>query len=595
MSLLDGVLKEAFMGVKPSWRKLFLGELKLQLSTCFKKLEAVLKKCGVSKTDIDQNGLAYYMRPEPENILTAFKFCEIEDIKCIIIGQDPYPAAEHAHGLSFSVPYGEKIPPSLSKIYSCLLKKDIISEKPTNGNLEKWAKQGVLLLNRYLTRNPQIKKGNDTTHVATVISDGGSNNKNLHPFWSEFTDAIVKHMCQQAEARNSYMCLMLWGQKAQEVVAAIPEYVMSDKINIKIWGHPSTMNAANQTPGPNNFDNCTHFTDLNEELVARNLQQIDWNPCESKPVKPESKPTKPESKPAKSESKPAKSKDEKPESKPTKSKDVKEKPESKPVKSEPTPTKSESKPTKSESNPTKSKDVKEKPESTPTKSKDEKPESKPTKSKDEKPKETKKVVVFTDGGCAGNGKSYATASYGTHFPEKFNEVSNGYVGNISGLVPGLEIMDIQKGVIIQGKKRITPSNNRGELLGVIMALDVIIYNTLNGPWLIVMDSEYCMHMINERIWKWYKKDATFSQWANPDLVNILYKQLLKLQELRGNKPLLQPAAATYYTKKTPMNLEWDGLTILHQESHKDPPTDPFKLALWEGNDVADKLCDALLR
>lgn len=558
MSLLDGVLKTAFVGIKPSWKKLFLGKLKTQLSTTFKKLDAVLKKRGVTKADIEREGLAHYLRPAPEDIFNAFKYCEIEEIKCVIIGQDPYPDAANAHGLSFSVPYGEKVPGSLSKIYDCLYKQGTIPNKPTNGNLEKWAKQGILLLNRYLTRNPQIKvvksnnqgstKPNDlsksaktddsipnnNTKTAIVVSDGGSDDSNMHPFWGDFTDAIVRHLCETAEEKKSYLCLMLWGVKAQEVVAAIPEYALDDKIDIMQWGHPSKGNPANQKPGPKNFDNCDHFVRINEELTKRKLPLIDWDPREITTKKP--------------------------------------KEDSKAILESQQPNKQ-----------IKSKEQKGDPDNF-------------SNGKPQLPKEnTKKIIGFTDGGCTGNGKSHAKASYGAHFPAQFNGTNNGYVGDISGLVPDVEITNIQNGKFILGKRKIQPSNNRGELLGVIMALDAIITSKNPGPWLLVMDSEYCMHMINERIWKWHKKDPTFKEWANPDLVTILHKQLLKLTEMMAGKPLLQPAAATHYSKKTPMDLQWPGLTILHQESHnKTPPTEPFAKALWNGNDTVDKLCSALL-
>lgn len=522
MSLLEGVIKEAFVGIKPSWRKLFLGKLKPQLNECFKQLGVTLKKLGVTKADVERRGLEYYIRPAPENIFNAFRFCEVEDIRCVIVGQDPYPDADHAHGLSFSVPHGEDVPSSLSKIYDCLYKQDIIDTKPNHGNLEKWAKQGVLLLNHYLTRNPQIKlvkvvddETGKETKIANVISNGSKDDKNMHPFWSAFTGAILNHLCGLAEEKNTYLCLMLWGQKAQEMVSAIPEFVMSDKIDIKTWGHPSKASPVNQKPGPKNFENCTHFKSINAELQERELPLIDWDPREVQTQKTA----------------------------------IAKAPVAKP------------------------------------------PVSKPAI----KAKPAKRVVVFTDGGCKGNGKAHAKASYGVHFPVKFNGEDNGYVGNISGLVPSTDILDVQNGVLVQGKKKITPSNNRGELLGVIMALDAIIHNAPNGPWLVVMDSEYCMHIVNERIWKWHKKDSTFGEWANPDLVNILHKQLLKLKELRDTKPLLQPAAATHYAKKTPMDLKWDGLTVLHQDSHIDKaPTDPFEYAIWEGNGVADKLCGDLL-
>lgn len=511
MSLIKGIAKLAFAGIKPSWKKLFLGELKDQLNVCFRKLNTRLIKLGVTVEMIEENGFDTYIRPGDENIFEAFKYCEISDIRCIIVGQDPYPNELSAHGLSFSSQ--GQIPASLHNVFKCLIKQKLMVKEPKNGNLTKWAKQGVLLLNRYLTRNPNIVDEGEGVYVK---NDGGSQDRFIHTFWSEFTDAIVKHLAGLAEKNKSYLCIMLWGNKAQEMEGAIAHEIMHESIDLQTWTHPSGILPINMKPGPKNFENCDHFTHVNEELSKRNLPIIDWDTCPKKKVIAET---------------------------PV----ITEIAKKEPVKKEIVPI-----------NPA-------------------------------------KFVAYTDGGCSGNGKSHAKASYGISFPKTFKKENNMINGNISGLVPIYTITEFSKGIFKLSKSKIQPSNNRGELLAVIIALDKMITiseeKKYTGPWLIVMDSEYSMHIVNERIWKWVKKDAKFSANANPDLLQIVYKQLVQLEKMVDGGKLLQPAAANHYTTKKPMDLNWKGLTILHQNSHlKTAPTDPFEFELYSGNEAADQLC-----
>lgn len=492
--MLKGAIKKAFEGIKPSWKTLFLSdEIKPLINDAFKKLIARLTSLGVTEALVEKNGLDTYIRPGPEYILNAFRYCEVSDVKCIIVGQDPYPNADQAHGLSFSVPLDEKIPASLRKIYECLLNQDIIPEMPTHGNLARWARQGVLLLNRYLTRNPSIVKVNGEI---IVKGDGGTSNDNMHPFWSKFTDAIVKHLAAKAEQEKKYLCLMLWGTKAQEMCGELSRYITGDIIDVQTWGHPSPL--ANMKAGPKNFINCNHFAHVNEELSARGLVPINWNP-----VKPA-------------------------------------------VKKRIAP--------------------------------------------------SQKIVVFTDGGCSGNGAKHAKASYGVYFPKTFQTLPNVITSTLCGLVPSYELKLVDN-KIISTDVAMQPSNNRGELLAVIYAFATIIENWKNNcPILLVLDSEYCMHIINERIWKWVNNSGLKKQ-ANSDLLQILYVQLLKLKELYGDAPLLQPAAANHYTTKTPMDLSWPQLTVLHQRSHlekHEKPKDSMGLELVAGNEAADASASAAL-
>jgi uracil-DNA glycosylase len=498
--MLKGVIKKSFEGVKPSWRKLFLGPLKPQLNECFRQLNARLIKLGITIEMVEKNGINEYLRPDHEDIFNAFKHCEISDVVSVIVGQDPYTKAEEAHGMSFSAT-GKKIPGSLNNVYKCLVATGNIEEMPKRANLTRWAKQGVLMLNRYLTRNPTIVDDGDGPYVK---GNGGSGSANTHPFWSDFTDKIVQHLAEIATKEKKYLSVMLWGNKAQEMEGTLADYIMRETIDLQIWGHPSPISKINMKPNPGNFINCNHFTLVNEALRERDLPLINW-------------------------------------SLPTRLRDgaALKKPKSK--------------------------------------SKD--------KSSVEDQSPPARMVVYTDGGCTDNGKKNAKGSFGAHFPSAFQGKKNIITKNFYGLVPLVELNDVS----LEGTKKIQPSNNRGEMLAVIIALDEFIKNKHVGPWLIVTDSEYCMHIINERVWKWVKKGIV-KQKANPDLVTILHSQLVLLE--KRCKPLLQPAAATHYLKKTPMDLEWKGLTILHQNSHlKVAPKEAKALELYNGNDAADKLCN----
>ncbi|MEM3062247.1 MAG: uracil-DNA glycosylase [Nitrososphaerota archaeon] len=238
-----------FRDVNPGWKFIFLNhnEIRLALNKSLIELEKKIPN------DKDVND---YILPPVENILEAFKYFSPEQLRIIIIGQDPYPNKEHAHGLSFSVPSGVSIPPSLKNIYKCLIERKQIQKFPESGNLVSWAKQGVLLLNRYLTRS--IEKSDE-----------------LHSFWSNFTDKLLYHLSRDLAEKYEYkyVAVFLWGEKAKEL-----EKIISNRFEIFIWGHPSPMSALNRREGPHNFMNCHNFEMANLHLRRNKLQPINWDP-----------------------------------------------------------------------------------------------------------------------------------------------------------------------------------------------------------------------------------------------------------------------------------------------------------------------------
>jgi uracil-DNA glycosylase len=183
--------------------------------------------------------------PPKDLIFSAFNNCSLENLKVVIIGQDPYHGEGEANGLCFSVNDSVKIPPSLRNIFR-EMNTDLDSIFfPTTGNLESWAKQGVLLLNASLT----VRKDNPNSHK--------------HLKWNLFTDTVIQKISEEKEN----VVFMLWGSFAQKKGAKIDR----NKHLVLESGHPSPM-SANQGKW---FGN-KHFSQANEYLKNHNLGMIDW-------------------------------------------------------------------------------------------------------------------------------------------------------------------------------------------------------------------------------------------------------------------------------------------------------------------------------
>lgn len=183
--------------------------------------------------------------PKKDLIFSAFNYCSFKNLKVIIIGQDPYHGEGEANGLSFSVNEGVKIPPSLRNIFR-EINDDLNSVfYPTNGNLERWAKQGVLLLNTSLT----------------VRKDLPNSHKKLN--WAKFTDAVIQNISDTKE----HVVFLLWGAFAQKKINLID----SEKHLILCSGHPSPM-SANQGKW---FKN-KHFSQTNTYLKSKGISEITW-------------------------------------------------------------------------------------------------------------------------------------------------------------------------------------------------------------------------------------------------------------------------------------------------------------------------------
>ena len=181
--------------------------------------------------------------PEATKIFEAFNLCDFNNLKVVIIGQDPYHGPNQAHGLCFSVNEGVQHPPSLINIFK-ELEKDLNIPYPKSGNLERWAKQGVLLLNATLT----VK-----AHEA-----GSHQNKG----WECFTDEIIKKISNKKKS----IIFLIWGNKAKKKINLIDikkHYILQSS-------HPSPLSSYR------GFFGCQHFSKANNILAKNNQNLIKW-------------------------------------------------------------------------------------------------------------------------------------------------------------------------------------------------------------------------------------------------------------------------------------------------------------------------------
>jgi uracil-DNA glycosylase len=234
-------LEELMKDIKPSWLKLFK-EIKNENPELFNKLESKLNK------DLEQFHDSLLIFPPRQNIFEAFKYFELEDTKVCINGQDPYHQYGQAHGLSFSVKNGVKLPPSLNNIF-----KELKNQYPEfknengNGNLTEWAKQGVLMLNSALT-----------------VLENSANE--YQDYWTPITNILMKKMSDRHPGKCVYM---LWGNDAKKYKKN--GSIDCNKHYILEATHPSPLSANRGGWFGNN-----HFILVNEYLKKNHNTEIKW-------------------------------------------------------------------------------------------------------------------------------------------------------------------------------------------------------------------------------------------------------------------------------------------------------------------------------
>ena len=218
--------------MEPGWKKILKSEFTkqhFQQAVAFIKMEKA------------QGKIIY---PAGSLIFQAFDTTPFDNVKVVLLGQDPYHGVGQAHGLSFSVPDGVKPPPSLVNIFK-ELHSDIGMKIPSTGNLTKWGEQGVLLLNAALT----VRANEPASHSKIG--------------WIEFTDAVIRKISDEKKG----VVFLLWGKFAQEKQVLIDE----TKHHVLKAAHPSPFSA------DKGFFGCRHFSRTNELLMQEGLDPIDWS------------------------------------------------------------------------------------------------------------------------------------------------------------------------------------------------------------------------------------------------------------------------------------------------------------------------------
>lgn len=216
--------------ISGSWEKALKGEFSKDY---YKKLFVKIQEEYQTRT----------IYPPADDIFNAFHFTPLEEVKVVILGQDPYHEPGQAHGLCFSVKPQVPIPPSLVNIYK-ELEDDLGCYIPNNGYLEKWARQGVLMLNTVLTVR---------AHQANSHKDLG---------WEQFTDAAIRVLAEQGRP----MVFVLWGKPAQRK----KEMIHNPKHLILESPHPSPLSAYR------GFFGSRPFSRINAYLEQNGLEPIDW-------------------------------------------------------------------------------------------------------------------------------------------------------------------------------------------------------------------------------------------------------------------------------------------------------------------------------
>ena len=216
--------------IEKSWKKVLNNEFKKEY---FNSLVSFLK-------DEYKNKIIY---PPGRRIFSSFNFCPFDKVKVVIIGQDPYHGINQANGLCFSVNNDIKIPPSLFNIFK-ELKYDIGIDIPKDGNLERWAIQGVLLLNSILT----VRKN----------CPGSHSNKG----WENFTDEVISILSKN----KNNLVFLLWGNYAKSKLKIIDQ----NNHFILTSSHPSPFSANN------GFFNSFHFSQTNSYLKKNKIKEIKW-------------------------------------------------------------------------------------------------------------------------------------------------------------------------------------------------------------------------------------------------------------------------------------------------------------------------------
>lgn len=632
-------LKTILAKVRPGWLRILNSPtLKPRLHDAIRGLDKYLRDRGVTDAILEKYGLDYFILPAHANILAAFQYFDPQNLVAILMGQDPYPGMGSsapngidACGMCFSVAEGRAVPSSLRNVYQALMKskdaegKPLLKSLPESGNLVNWARRGMLMLNYYLTRSTKFTV---TGSTVSINGSGNADNNLLHTFWGPFTETLLTYLTteflpKQLNHKSHYVAVLLWGAQAKALERCIQGSMPPIQVEIMTHGHPSGLSTVNANHNdPKAFINCPHFTEL-----LKHVPEFVWDPQ----VIPTAKPSRMSQfyLPLK-------------EGLEINVEDLLERglayndgtlePNNMKIKAI-----LEAKAKAATAAATLEKEL-----DTPMVSnlavKSAKAKASAAKSTDIW------IALASDGGCEGNGAKIASkskASYGVAVPETFmghpnaafdwlNPVSEGGERatkhtTVAGPVPRFTLTLDRNFEFTETSVAIQPSNGRGELLGAIHALLIVckcLRKMANSGYpaevlskvriILICDATYVLHFLNERMWRYRLKAAAKKNgnWldtvvANRDLVEILGNLMMELVKLRGGNPvniqecwdsMMQPGAHDYFAHPVDMDIEWKGLTVIHQRSHQMVPDNNTQIAKerWLMNKMADEAAGAML-
>lgn len=548
-NMLLKYIDEMFRDMHPSWRNIINSkDIRGSIADCIDELWYDLNNKGINQSNINELNLDDFIRPGINNIFEPFKHFDANNLKAIIIGQDPYPNKANAMGLSFSVPHNVKIPSSLKMIYKNLLRHKLLSNMPNHGDLTSWAKQGILLLNIYLTRTPLIVISKDRDELLNnkpqetdnrndnilldvdsiqknnqvYVKGNGSSDKNcLHRFWIKFTSKLLRFISTKLlyiiHRRNAEIHVLLWGNEAQKLQKYINEKpINTNRVIIHKWGHPSPLNRNNSSKNPESFIYSDHFTyiDIDYDSILYHTNNNAYEQYMDQFFMS----------------------------------DI------------------------NENNMWDEKWLY-----------DDGTNTHLNLLIREKNKQKKLFALFTDGGCDNNGSDDATGTFAVYIPEKYHNDNNYAHGIICGNMEPLKLeYDKDIGTISYVEEFHKITNSRTELLALAYALYCININWNDEIFEIhiISDSSYAIDTFDRKM---YNDITTDFNVVNGDIIKIIYYIAKKIaKKIMGNKQLSIRDAL--YKK----------IKIFHQNSHvnkKDEHKyDPDHL---EGNKKADEICNEL--
>lgn len=558
MSLLSSYTASLFDGVRPSWKRILLSpKIRPILDKCLRELEQDLIHKGVTREHLLENGLHQYIRPSFEHIFEMFKYFDAKNLRCIFMGQDPFPDKKDAHGLCFSS-RSDKIPASTRNVLACLVAQGLIRVMPSTANLVSWAKQGFLLSNTCLTRTPNIVKHDMNGKVAiSVEGNGASAKSNMHPFWAELSKALLEYISDELinSIPNRNVYILLWGNDAKALESSIKPH---PRIRILKWGHPSPLNNANQqVDSVDNFNKCDHFKRILEEYpsinfdptcdVSENLLDQFWHIRSSSPTRSAYN-------------------------------------EVSRLLALMSPKLIYDDGTDTDDNKRIRTYIKSRVKNVSV------------------PSTLSPVVIYVDGGCSGNhikNNANAVGSYGVWFAPTYRGATCalGEIKISELLINRLMTFDKTADKIVPTGTESRCTNQRAELTAVIMAFQKLCEFSLEASEInLVTDSQqYIVSWMSGRLWDEYAKDPKLTKVANRDLVVLLCRYVWRLGRWMSKRLSLNADCDFGETRKL---LDSGFLKIHHINSHL-KPNEKASLSIVDrehsyGNEMADTLCNQAL-